>query len=335
MILGSLLGDVRNPGADLLHSGPVSHLVCWTLDALVRHRLHVRAQEQETNGECFEPPAAPTEHLRRSLLHWGATVHRWPAALPQDGWLAGVPALSIDRGPTPAEDSAHEDLMRHRSLSTNDHRTSSALFRTLPIAASSVTAGPDVIAGWCATAAGLTHGHPETWSAAALLGLLAGGHLAEVFRSGPWVPLDALSTVEWFLEDLPQHPLGDTLIPALNCADWSPARLARFTPDDTAAAVLAGSLYLFRHARAEDSRTVRKLAASAGAPHAVASLTTALIGLERGPAGLDNGELSRHGLAWTLDALARDLCVTLWSPPPHPGEMDVLAEMAGRYPDDS
>lgn len=335
MILGGLLGDVRNPGADVLHSGPVAPQSCWTLDSLVRHRLHVRARERHDNLLITESQPAPTPHIRRGLLRWGALTRHWPNVTPPNGWLSNVSALAIDRGPTPAEDSARDDLMAERALSRNDHRTSSALFRTLPIAASSVLARPEVVAGWCATAAGLTHGHPESWNAAALLGVLVGGHLAEVFRSGPWVRLDALASVKWFSGYAPEHPLLDTVVPALTDQQWSPATLAELAPDDTSAAVLAGALYLFRHARDRPPQLVREMAASAGAPHAVASLTTALIGLERGPGGLDTVALSRHELAWAMDSLARDYCVTLWSPPNHEGEMDVLGEMSLRYPEHS
>lgn len=334
MILGGLLGDVRNPGAEVLHSGPVAPQICWTLDALVRHRLHLRALERR-HLSLGEPLCGPTEHIRQGLLRWGALTRQWPNAAPPNGWLRNVSTLAIDRGPTPAEDSAQDDLIAERALSRSDHRTSSALLRTLPIAASSVLAPPEVVAGWCATAAGLTHGHPETWSATALLGVLVGGHLAQVFRSGPWVSLDPLATVQWFTEYAPQHALLDTVMPALTGQSWSAATLAQLAPDDTSAAVLAGALYLFRHGRGLRPQTVRELAAGTGAPHAVASLTTALIGLERGPGGLDTVELSRHELAWAMDSLARDYCVTLWSPPTHEGEMDVLGEMPMRYPEHS
>ncbi|WP_432558128.1 ADP-ribosylglycohydrolase family protein [Granulicoccus sp. GXG6511] len=333
MLLGGLLGDVRNSGDNLLHSGPVMHQLCWTIDALIRHRLHTRTQEQGQGLVQTDQPFSPTSHIRNGLLHWGSLARGWPNTAMPEGWLGEVPALRVDRGPTQAEDSARADLVDERSLSRNDFRTSSALFRTLPIAASSVVAGPDVVAGWCATATGLTHGHPEAWSAAALMGVLVGSHLTEVFRSGPWARIDALTTINWFFSDMPEHPMAEMLRPGLTDAAWSPATLARLSPDDSTAAVLAGSLYLFEHFRDERPSAIRALAARAAAPHAVASLTSALIGLERGPGGLDSRELSRHELSWVLDALARDYCVTLWSPPAHHGEMDALAEMTLRYPE--
>ncbi|MDO5682110.1 MAG: hypothetical protein Q4G46_04695 [Propionibacteriaceae bacterium] len=332
MLLGALLGDVRNPGSAVVHSGPVIPQLCWTVDALIRHRLHTRARDPGlTPGHDAQPPP-PTPHIRRGLQHWGAVTRGWPGCTKAQGWLAHVPALGIDRGPTLAEDSAQADLMARRTLSRSDFRTSSMLFRTLPVAASAIVAGPDVVSGWCASATGLTHGHPEAWTAAALLGILVGSHLTEVFRSGPFARIDPLATIDWFFGDLPASPMEDALSPALTTGHWSPAILAALSRDDSPSSVLAGALYLFEHFRTERPSTVRELAATAGSPHAVASLASALIGLERGPGGLDTTELSRHELSWVVDSLARDYCVTLWSPPVQHGEMDVLEEMTLRYP---
>lgn len=331
MLLGGLLGDVRNPGGETLHSGPVSQQTCWTLDALIRHRLRLR-ELQRVCEPAGKPLPAPTDDIRRGLLHWGALARQWPNPQCPDGWLSGVPALATDRGSTPAEDDAREDLLAERPLSRHDSRSSSALFRTLPLAASAVTTGPDVVAGWCAGTAALTHGHPESWTATSLLGILVGSHLAEIFRRGPWVTLDFAAAIEWFTKDQPGEPVVDHLRTAATTQGWSPATLHDLAPDDTSAAVLAGALYLFRHAQTAPLHRIRLLAASAGSPHAVASLATALVGLEQGPGGLDTGELSRHELTWVVDALARDYCVTLWSPPAHEGEMDVLDEMSERYP---
>lgn len=333
MLLGGLLGDIRNPGAEVLHSGPVSHHTCWTLDALIRHRLAVRRRHR-TASEDFGPWPSPIPHVRRGLLRWGALARQWPTSHPPDGWLSGVPVLTMDRGDTPAEDEAHHDLVAQRPLSAHDSRSSSALFRVLPLAASSVTTRPDVVASWCSGTTAMTHGHPESWTATALLGVLVGSHLAGIFRHGPWLSLDAATSLHWFFDHYPDPTLFDYLRQLLIRPDWSPAALQALAPDDTTLSVLAGALYLFQHARNEPLAGVRHLAATAGSPHAVASLTCALLGLERGPGGLDTGELSRHELTWVIDALARDYCVTLWSPPSPEGEMDVLDEMTLRYPED-
>jgi ADP-ribosylglycohydrolase len=246
-----------------------------------------------------------------------------------------VPALRLDRGPAPAEDFAQDDLRGGVTLSSNDFRTPSALFRSLPIAASSVVAEPNVVSGWCATAAGLTHGHPEVWSTTALVGLLVGHHLTEVFRFGPWAALDAASTIRWFFRDMPENPSAKRLLQAVSSPLWSRDLLAALSPDDTSVSVLAGALYLFERARTLRPASIRVLAASAADPHAVASLAAALVGLEQGPRGLDTGELTRHELSWVVDTLARDFCVTIWSPPAYGGEMDALAEMSLRYPRES
>ncbi|MDO5500358.1 MAG: ADP-ribosylglycohydrolase family protein [Propionibacteriaceae bacterium] len=332
MMLGMLLGDVRNPSESTLQSGPAAHQLCWTLDALIRHRLHTRARERDGEFDPTDPVPAPTDHIRVGLLRWGTVTRGWKAHSPIDGWLAGLPALADDRGPTPVIDAAWTDLTEGRPLSSHDFRDSSVLFRTLPIAASAVVADPDLIAGWCSAAGSMTHGHPEAWSTAAFLGVLTGSHLADVFCSGPWVPLDLLAPIRWFLRSTPGHPLLDRLLPAISEAQWSPHALAALVPDDTAASVLAGALYLFRHARNARPQEVRALATNTGSPTAVASITGALIGLEQGLRWLDAGELSRHELSWALDALARDYCVTIWSPPAFDDEMDVLDEMAHRYP---
>lgn len=135
------------------------------------------------------------------------------------------------------------------------------------------------------------------------------------------------------MQGMQSDPLLDRILPALSDTDeWSPRTLAALSPDDNAASVLGGGLYLFRRARTARPAEIRALAASAGSPTNAAALASALVGLEQGTRWLDVGELSRHNLAWTVDALARDYCVTLWSPPTYAGEMDVLDETGRRYP---
>lgn len=333
MLLGFVLGDVRNPDADRLESGPASQQLCWILDSLIRHELRVRRDERDSTGQGNGIRPAPIEQLRAGLLRWGALNRSWPQADLLNGWLVSVPGLATDRGPTPAESKALAGLVAGRFLADGHHKDARGMFRSLPIAASAVTAPPELMSGWCAGAAGLTHGHPEAWSTAALLGIIAGGHLTEVFRNGPWALLDAAGPVQWFTNGLPDHPLFDRLVPALDPArDWSALGLAAISDDDSSAAVLAGALYLFRHSRHLPLTDVRERAQAAADPNSVAALTGALIGLEQGTGWLDPGELVRHELAWPIDALAQDYCLTLWSPPADFDEMDTLDELPQRYP---
>lgn len=334
MLLGLLLGDVRNPGEDRLRSGPASQQVCWILDALIRHELQFRAvQRAAGSGAETVVREAPIEQLRMALLRWGALNRSWPRKDLLDGWLVDVPALASHGESTPAEDNALAGLEAGQFLASGQDRGATAMLRALPLAASAVTACPELMAGWCAGSAGLTHGHPEAWSTAALLGVIAGFHLTEVFGAGPWVALDALAAVRWFVRDLPNDPLLQRLGPALDEAtSWSPAHLADLSGDETSAAVLAGALYLFRHCRRCTLAEVRHRAEAAADASGVAALTGALIGLERGTGALDVAELSRHELTWPLDSLARDYCLTLWSPPAYSDEMDTLEEMSRRYP---
>lgn len=333
MVLGLLLGDIRDSGAQTLRGGAMSHQICWTLDSLVRYRLYSRARERSQSGfsSSFDIPA-PVDHIREGLLRWGRLVRGWPAHDRLDGWLIDVPALADARHGDVLDDW-RADLETGLRLSMGDDRRATGLARALPISAAAVLACPDRMAGWCSASVGLTHGHPEAWSTAAMLGVLAGGHLAEVFRSGPWVRLDPFVGARWLMQELPSHPLLDRLMPALaDTAHWSSKALAALSPDDSAASVLGGSLYLFQHTRTGRPAEIRALAGNTGAPGEVAALTSALVGLDQGTKWLDVNELSRHELAWTADALARDFCLTLWSPPPYEGEMDVLDEMSRRYP---
>lgn len=332
LMLGMMLGDIRNPGPGLLNSGPSMHQVCWTLDGLVRYHLSMRAAGHVLSPDSFERPT-PLPYLREALLRWGASSRNLPRQELLDGWLAELPALEVDRGPTPVEDVALAELLLAKSLAGNDCRGPSALPRVLAMAACAIIVSPDRMGAWCAAAAGLTHGHPEAWSTALVLGIMAGGHLAQVYRSGPWVTFDPLPAVRWLALFSPTHPLLDQIVPAVDDVHgWSPTRLAELSPEPTAASVLAGALYLARHARDAQPAEIRALAVSAGDPHTVAALASALIGLEKGTRWLDVRELSRHELAWPMDALARDCCLTLWSPPHEEGAADALDEMTRRYP---
>lgn len=335
MLLGLLLGDVRNPGADqLLHSGPASQQACWILDALIRHELQHRASQRESAlGADDEVREAPIEQLRTGLLRWGALNRAWPRRDLLNGWLAKVPALAAHPCPTLTEDGALAGLEDGQFLAAGHDRGATAMLRALPIAASAVTGCPELMSGWCAGSAGLTHGHPEAWSTAALLGLIAGGHLTEVFRSGPWVRLDLAAPLRWFVRGQPNDPLLERLTPALaEAGPWSPGRLRALSDDDSSAAVLAGALYLFQHTRQLPVAAIRRRAQVAGDPAHVAALTAALVGLERGMSWLDVAELTHHDLTWAMDALARDYCLTLWTPPAYDDEIDTLEEMARRYP---
>ncbi|GAB3702216.1 hypothetical protein [Mariniluteicoccus flavus] len=319
LLLGMMLGDLRTPSAPH-RSGALTQVLCFTVDAMIRAELRARA-----DGRA----AHPIDEVRAGLLRWGGTLGQVSVPDLMTGWVANVPALAADRGELPATAWALPGLAEGLHLAANDARSSDAMLRSLPLAAAAGFVCPTTLTSWAQGAAGLTHGHPEAWSAAAFLTILVGAHLVTVGQQSGSCAVDPTPALRWLRTAAPDDPLLARVEAVIDDEEpFTPARLAEHSPDDTAASVLTGGLYV--RARAGDVSRARELARAARDPAAVAALACGLVGLELGPAALDVAELADHELTWVVDCLARDHATVLWSPPA--AGSDDLVALGSRYP---
>lgn len=308
MMLGLMLGDVRDSAATQLKSGTVTQLMCFTADALIR---------QEIANAVVGQREDPNRQLRHGLLRWGelhgqaSQGHRPPL----DGWLSQVSLLAEARDPSRATELALPGLGAGQELAYDNNADADGMLRSLPIAALALSVPTCDLAAWCGGSAGLTQGHPEAWTASSLLGVMAGVMLARTYEHGA-ADLDPLPALRQQLRFHPEDPLCDRMIALLaDHPHFCPVRLAELAYDDSAGAVLLGGLYLWRTCRDATPSEIRPLAATAAAPHQVAALAGAILGLEQGSEWLDFDEISRHELAWVVDRLAQDLTTAVVTAP--------------------
>lgn len=308
MMLGLMLGDVRDSGSAQLKSGAVTQLMCFTADALIR---------QEIANAVVGRREDPNRQLRHSLLRWGelhgqSSPNQRP---PLDGWLARVSLLAEHREPSRATELALPGLGEGISLAYDNNADADGMLRSLPLATLALSVPTSDLAAWFSGSTGLTQGHPEAWTASSLLGVMAGVMLARTYEQGS-ADLDPLPALRQQLNFHPDDPLCDRVIGLLaEHAVFCPGRLASLSDDASAGSVLLGGLYLWRTCRDATPSEIRPLAASAAAPHQVAALAGAILGLEQGSEWLDFDEVSRHELAWVVDRLAQDLTTAVVTAP--------------------
>ncbi|MFF5533289.1 ADP-ribosylglycohydrolase family protein [Streptomyces cinerochromogenes] len=332
LMLGLALGDTAGaargglPAAGPLRAGVSTQLASFTAEGVIR--AMVRGQHK---GVCHPPGVVLHAYCRWAALQ-GIEVprmrRRWvslPGDRPwPDGWLAGVPALAERRGSAPATVAALSRIEDPHSRIATPSRGCHALTRTLPVA----VAGPE----WAEQAgefAALTHGDPAARSTAVQAAVLLRHCLTAPPPDGPGDPADRLAreALEKGLAALPSGP-GPGRVPGdererLSAAfragvdqPAEPARLARLAPDASAPSALLGGLYTAASFPGRDRfRAALEFAAGAPDGDSVACVTGALLGAVHGADALPADLVSRHELAWVIDALARDLLAQIEDSP--------------------
>ncbi|MGW2723803.1 ADP-ribosylglycohydrolase family protein [Streptomyces sp. NPDC001492] len=319
LAIGDTLGTVRGklPASGPLRAGVSTQLACFTAEGIIR--AMVRGNHK---GICHPPGVVLHAYGRWAALQ-GIEVERmrrrwasfkdeqeWP-----DGWLAGVPVLAERRGSAPATVTALSRIEGNHEPTATTSRGCHALTRSLPVA----VAGLD----WAEQAgefAALTHGDQAAQSAAAQAAVLVHHCLTNSppehdHRGVSERPArDAIEAGIAAIQSIRRQTTGDEherLLTTFREAVHRPAdaaRLARLAPDPTAPSALLGGLYT---AAAFPGRAQVRAALefAAGAPDgdSVACVTGALLGAVHGVEALPMDLVSRHELAWVLDALARDM----------------------------
>ncbi|WP_026926807.1 ADP-ribosylglycohydrolase family protein [Granulicoccus phenolivorans] len=323
MLLGLLLGDVRDPTQRVLQSGPAVQQTCLTVDALIRYEAWLGNDSGARD---------PMPEVSSAVLRWAAMqgLVKRPDLL--SGWVSRVTVLNAPRGQDRPSEQALPGLTVGRQWAANEDTSSVPLLRCLPLAGTAIVAGPAEVSQWCALSAALTHGNADALISTSFLGVMVGAHLTSVFREGAQ-ELDPATATSWLMREHPGCELIDRVISVLADSEpWSAQRLAELSPDPSAGSVLIGALYLHRHFRGQSPSALRPRTRSAGDPYAVAALTGALLGLERGVDVLDVDELTRHELTWPMDTLARDYCSLMWVIPSEFGSPDSYEQIRERYP---
>ena len=319
MALGETLGTFRGepPSGGPLRAGVATQLACFTVEGSIR--ALVRGKHK---GICHPPSVlwhaysrwAVLQNIERDRIRarWASSAGEWP-----DGWLARVPALAERRGSAPATVAALTKIEQGTvERPTTGSRGWHALARTLPVAVVGTGSSAPGRLHRARETAALTHGDPAAQSAAA-----HGVRLAWECLEGEKVR-DALEAGISALRADDSSSTRDEhrqLAAALRAAVDRPAdaeQLALLAPDATAPSALMGGLYAAASfpLRAQIGEALR-LAAGAPDGEAVACVTGALLGSVYGIEALPVDLVSRHELAWVLDALARDLLTEIHDSP--------------------
>jgi ADP-ribosylglycohydrolase len=323
LALGEALGGARGkvPGSGPLRAGVTTQLACFTAEGIIR--AQVRGNHK---GICYAPGVVLHAYCRWAFMQgievekmrrrWSPYGGAWP-----DGWLAGVPALGERRGSAPATVTALSRIDQGEERMATASRGHHALTRGLPIAVTGI--GGIAQAG---AVAALTHGDTAAQAATAHAAVLAHHCLTHSSPEPGTTPgpsaRDALHAGIIALPSAGPSLTDDEhrrLVAAFQYAVDERAdavRLARLAPDPTAPSALLGGLYVAASfPDRADLRAALEFAAGAPDGESVACVAGALLGAVHGIEALPVDLVSRHELAWVLDALARDLVMELEDSP--------------------
>ncbi|MFG2470129.1 ADP-ribosylglycohydrolase family protein [Streptomyces canus] len=316
LAVGDALGAARGtlPAGVSLRAGVSTQLACFTAEGTVR--AFVRSDHK---GICSPSGVVWHAYKRWAALQGIELPHRpesgnggvWP-----DGWLAQVPVLAQRRGSAPATVAALCASESHSGGKPTASRGCHSLTRTLPVAVAVAGHDRDYWVNEARAMAALTHGDPAAQSAAAYATVLA----ARCLTGGPQpqVRRALMEGVRSLRDAMTSDELGQ-LSRALEQAGAHPADaeyLARLAPDATAPSALLGGVYVAA-SFPERSQVGAALSFAAMAPDAdsVACVTGAFLGAAHGAEALPVDLVSRHELAWVLDALAHDLIAQITDRP--------------------
>ncbi|MFI2429287.1 ADP-ribosylglycohydrolase family protein [Streptomyces sp. NPDC018955] len=319
LAVGDTLGTARGklPADVSLRAGVSTQLACFTAEGTIR--AFVRGNHK---GIC-----SPSGVVWHAYCRWAALQgievdrmrRRWTSGSGEvwpDGWLAQVPVLAQRRGSAPATVTALSGSEPGAVGKPTASRGCHALTRTLPVAVAVAGQESHHWVNEARTMAALTHGDPAAQSAAAHATVLA----AHCLTSGAQPQVRrALKLGIRSLRDVMTGGELEQLTRALEGADTHPADasfLAGLAPDATAPSALLGGVYVAA-SFPERNQVSDALRFAAGAPDgdSVACVTGALLGAAHGAEALPVDLVSRHELAWVLDALARDLITQITDSP--------------------
>ncbi|MDJ1113395.1 ADP-ribosylglycohydrolase family protein [Microbacterium dauci] len=307
LFLGLTLGDAlgqpaKHDSPAVLVSGVTTQLAAWTADALLRR----------TTRYGLYPPQTPhgewdfmDSMIRTSLERWlmardGDSRH---GEVPAFGWLSDVPALRNPRGNATSTERA---LRRGSASRSNSCRP---MIRSTVVAVYAGAerfqrASPAQTARAARTIAAATHDHPDVLASAELLTFVA----VHALRTDGDLN-DVLQAATRISDAEPSHAAVIAEVLELARSDLSAAEsLHSIAPDDSAASVLRGALFLSaRYPSRELAEDALKAALRAPDPDGVAAVVGALIGATHGYEVFPTVQLSRLELGWVMDRLAIDL----------------------------
>ena len=302
-LLGLILGDAVGatggnvPDSGILPATSGGQLACFTVEGLIR--ADVRSA---LRGIGHTPTMVWQAYGRWAALQGVVPLDEAKAARWPDGWLADVPVLREARGTAPATVAALRE--RPTEASQGAARSSvgpRAVTRVLPVG---LYARAGEAAQLAAEVAALTHRDEAVVAAAigasAVQRLSEGETLARAMAAAE--EHGARASAGAALTMLP------AAIQAGRTAPREAAQLTRFTPDDAAASVLAGGVYVaLSFPEPESIQEALVFAARANDGGHVATVAGTLLGAAHGPDALPVDWLSRLELVWIADTLARDL----------------------------
>lgn len=307
-LLGLILGDAVGatggsvPERGILPATSGGQLACFTVEGLIR--ADVRGA---LRGIGHTPSMVWQAYGRWAALQGVVPMDEAKAARWPDGWLADVSILREPRGTAPATVAA----LRGRPSEAASGATSGAtarkslgpraVTRVLPVG---LYARAGEAAQLAAEVAAITH-RDEAVVAAAI-----GASAVQRLSEGETLAR-AMATAEEHGARANAGAGLSALTAAIQAGRSAPreaAQLTRFTPDDAAASVLAGGVYVALSFPEPDSiQEALLFAARANDGGHVATVAGTLLGAAHGPDALPVEWLSRLELVWIADTLARDL----------------------------